>query len=66
MDGEYEDGTIDFGGDDEEKKGKKKKKAKASSGGFQRMGLRYNVLKGILKRGYQVPTPIQRKVFATI
>lgn len=26
------------------------------------MGLSYPVLKGVLKRGYKVPTPIQRKV----
>jgi superfamily II DNA/RNA helicase len=32
------------------------------SGGFQAMGLSYPVIKGILKRGYKVPTPIQRKV----
>ncbi|XKL62330.1 hypothetical protein PGB90_002163 [Kerria lacca] len=38
-------------------KGKKRKK----SGGFQLMGLSYPVLKGVLKRGYKVPTPIQRK-----
>lgn len=31
------------------------------SGGFQAMGLSFPVLKGILKRGYKVPTPIQRK-----
>jgi ATP-dependent RNA helicase DDX54/DBP10 len=41
---------------DKEKKGKKK------GGGFQSMGLSREVLKGILKRGYKVPTPIQRKV----
>ena len=44
--------------DDDDKGSKKKKK----SGGFQSMGLTMNVLKGILKRGYKVPTPIQRKV----
>ncbi|XP_008553584.1 ATP-dependent RNA helicase DDX54 [Microplitis demolitor] len=30
-------------------------------GGFQCMGLSDNVLKGITKRGYKLPTPIQRK-----
>lgn len=32
------------------------------SGGFQSMGLSFSVLKGITKKGYKVPTPIQRKV----
>ena len=40
----------------------KKKGPKKSSGGFQGMALSFPVLKGILKRGYKVPTPIQRKV----
>lgn len=34
--------------------------------GFQTMGLSFNVLKGITKRGYKVPTPIQRKVIRKI
>lgn len=41
----------------------KKKSNKKSSGGFQSMGLSFNVLKGITKRGYKIPTPIQRKVY---
>lgn len=36
------------------------------SGGFQSMGLSYDVLKGITKRGYKVPTPIQRKTIPLI
>ncbi|XP_014232245.1 ATP-dependent RNA helicase DDX54 [Trichogramma pretiosum] len=39
----------------------KGKSASNKSGGFQSMGLSHPVLKGILKRGYKVPTPIQRK-----
>jgi hypothetical protein len=38
-------------------KGKKNK-----SGGFQSMGLDHSVLRGVLRAGYRVPTPIQRKV----
>ncbi|NWH24069.1 DDX54 helicase, partial [Grus americana] len=34
---------------------------KKKSGGFQSMGLSYPVFKGIMKKGYKVPTPIQRK-----
>lgn len=39
-----------------------KQKTGKRSGGFQAMGLSFPVLKGVLKRGYKVPTPIQRKV----
>ena len=34
---------------------------KAKSGGFQSMGLSANILGGIMKMCYKVPTPIQRK-----
>ncbi|CAH2244150.1 jg23456 [Pararge aegeria aegeria] len=37
------------------------KKQKKGSGGFQTMGFSFHVLKGITKRGYKIPTPIQRK-----
>ncbi|RUS77957.1 hypothetical protein EGW08_014266 [Elysia chlorotica] len=36
------------------------------SGGFQSMGLAHAVLKGVLRRGYKVPTPIQRKTIPVI
>lgn len=42
------------------------KKSNNKSGGFQAMGLSYPVLKGITKRGYKVPTPIQRKTIPLI
>lgn len=35
---------------------------KKKSGGFQSMGLSYNVYKGVQRIGYKIPTPIQRKV----
>lgn len=38
------------------------KKKKKGSGGFQTMGLSFPIIKGITKRGYKQPTPIQRKV----
>lgn len=41
------------------------KKKKKNSGGFQSMGLSFPILKGITKRGYKQPTPIQRKVSET-
>lgn len=36
--------------------------SKNKSGGFQALGLSHNILKGIQKKGYKQPTPIQRKV----
>ncbi|XP_042365050.1 ATP-dependent RNA helicase DDX54 [Plectropomus leopardus] len=41
-------------------------KKKKKSGGFQSMGLSYPVYKGVMKRGYKVPTPIQRKTIPVI
>ena len=58
-----ETNNIEF--DNEENEvytGKKRKTGKKTGGGFQSMGLSYPVIKGILKRGYKIPTPIQRKV----
>jgi superfamily II DNA/RNA helicase len=39
-----------------------KKTKKKQGDGFKGMGLSHGVLKGIQKRGYKVPTPIQRRV----
>ncbi|GAA28065.2 ATP-dependent RNA helicase DDX54/DBP10, partial [Clonorchis sinensis] len=39
---------------------------KKKSGGFQVMGLSFSVFKGITKRGYKLPTPIQRKAIPLI
>ncbi|XP_076868105.1 ATP-dependent RNA helicase DDX54 [Brachyhypopomus gauderio] len=41
-------------------------KKKKKSGGFQSMGLSYPVYKGVMKKGYKVPTPIQRKTIPII
>ncbi|CAK6440378.1 unnamed protein product [Pipistrellus nathusii] len=41
-------------------------KKKKKSGGFQSMGLSYPVFKGTMKKGYKVPTPIQRKTIPVI
>ncbi|EAT38852.1 AAEL009285-PA [Aedes aegypti] len=58
-----ENADLDFDDDDDVsgKKGKKKK-----GGGFQAMGLSMPILKAILKMGYKVPTPIQRKTIPLI
>ena len=45
-----------------QKANRKKKK----SGGFQSMGLSHEVWKGVIKKGYKVPTPIQRKTVPLI
>ncbi|GLH10036.1 Eukaryotic initiation factor 4A-III [Gryllus bimaculatus] len=42
------------------------KKSKKKGGGFQSMGLSFPVLKGVQKRGYKVPTPIQRKTIPIV
>lgn len=52
---------LDYDDDEDSKKGKKKK-----GGGFQAMGLSMPILKGILKMGYKIPTPIQRKTIPLI
>lgn len=39
---------------------------KKKSGGFQSMGLSWQILKGVLNNGYKVPTPIQRKTVPEI
>nr|XP_039248873.1 ATP-dependent RNA helicase DDX54-like [Styela clava] len=39
---------------------------KKKSGGFQSMGLSHPVFKGVIRKGYKVPTPIQRKCVPVI
>lgn len=41
-------------------------KKKKKSGGFQAMGLSHNVFKGVTRKGYKIPTPIQRKTIPII
>lgn len=53
---------VNAEGSDEENEFVSVKKSGKKTGGFQGFGLCYPVLKGILKRGYKIPTPIQRKV----
>lgn len=43
-----------------------KSKSVKSKGGFQVMGLSFTILKGITKRGYKIPTPVQRKTIPLI
>eukprot|EP00741_Cyanophora_paradoxa_P024437 tig00022075_g23594.t1 len=55
---ETEEGAVLFEGDEQEGDGRKKK---VKSGGFQSMGLSPPIFQAILKKGYRMPTPIQRK-----
>ena len=45
---------------------KNKSKPAKAKGGFAAMGLSYPVIKGIEKRGYKLPTPVQRKTIPMI
>ncbi|KAG9440335.1 hypothetical protein H6P81_020500 [Aristolochia fimbriata] len=49
-----------------ELKRKEKQKKKSKSGGFESMNLSPNVFGGIKRKGYTVPTPIQRKTMPLI
>ncbi|XP_047334167.1 putative DEAD-box ATP-dependent RNA helicase 29 [Impatiens glandulifera] len=49
-----------------ELKRKEEKQKKAKSGGFESLGLSSNVFRGIKRKGYRVPTPIQRKTMPII
>ncbi|XP_052192832.1 putative DEAD-box ATP-dependent RNA helicase 29 isoform X2 [Diospyros lotus] len=49
-----------------ELKRKEKQTKKAKSGGFESLGLSPNVFRGIKRKGYRVPTPIQRKTMPPI
>lgn len=44
----------------------RKKKNKSGGGGFQSMGLSYPVYRSVMKKGYKIPTPIQRKTIPMI
>ncbi|KAI8547833.1 hypothetical protein RHMOL_Rhmol07G0226500 [Rhododendron molle] len=47
-------------------KRREKHKKAAKSGGFESMGLSLNVFRGVKRKGYRVPTPIQRKAMPLI
>lgn len=47
-------------------KRREKHKKAAKSGGFESMGLSLNVFRGVKRKGYRVPTPIQRKAMPMI
>ncbi|KAL6079659.1 ATP-dependent RNA helicase DDX54 [Balamuthia mandrillaris] len=66
-------GEVEFSPDEDEgqhtkgkKAQKKARKLAAQIGGFQKLGLSQEVLKGVLRKGYRLPTPIQRKAIPLI
>eukprot|EP00043_Microstomoeca_roanoka_P020535 m.250789 g.250789 ORF g.250789 m.250789 type:complete len:800 (-) comp17180_c0_seq3:142-2541(-) len=63
-----DDHEVEIFDDDEggKKSSKKKAASKNKSGGFQSMGLSWAVFRGIMDKGYKVPTPIQRKTIPLI
>lgn len=62
MEDDVEGFSLPAGDGDDEGDFPAPKKTTQKGGGFQCLGLSFEVLKGIKKRGYKVPTPIQRKV----
>ncbi|CAH9075674.1 unnamed protein product [Cuscuta epithymum] len=49
-----------------ELKRREKEQKKSKSGGFESLGLSPNVFRGVKRKGYRVPTPIQRKTMPLI
>lgn len=49
-----------------ELKRKENLKKKSKSGGFESLNLSLNVFRGVRRKGYRVPTPIQRKTMPLI
>ncbi|EFA83270.1 putative RNA helicase [Heterostelium album PN500] len=60
------DGSVSFGGEEDDDESGKKKKKKISGGGFQSMELHKTLFKAIVRKGFKVPTPIQRKTIPLI
>lgn len=52
----------DFGISEARQLVKTRNRKNRKSGGFQSMGLSAATFNGIMKKGYKIPTPIQRKV----
>ena len=63
-------GTIAFPGgesdEDSEQEQERVGKKKGKTGGFQSMGLSSAVYRSVMRTGYRVPTPIQRRAIPAI
>lgn len=66
MDAMEEVPVDDEADDAESQSAAKKSKSKKGSGGFEAMGLSHPVYKAIIRKGYRIPTPIQRKVISLV
>eukprot|EP00889_Picochlorum_renovo_P007309 jgi/Picre1/34339/NNA_001811.t1 len=67
--GDGVEGAVEFGWEEPEKKvsGRRKKtQKKAKLGTFEAMGLSPLVMKGVRRKGFRLPTPIQRKTIPLI
>ncbi|ELU05832.1 hypothetical protein CAPTEDRAFT_148777 [Capitella teleta] len=68
----FKEGSDDSSEEEEEEQQnvedlvRQQNRKKKKSGGFQSMGLSHHVFTGIMRRGYKVPTPIQRKTIPLI
>ena len=54
------------GSDGEDEDAPRKSKGKGKTGGFQSMGLSPPIFRSVMRKGYRVPTPIQRKTIPMI
>ncbi|XP_054158117.1 ATP-dependent RNA helicase DDX54-like [Oppia nitens] len=63
-DGDYHEMRMKANKSNNNNNNKMKKNKKG--GGFQAMGFGYSILKGVLRKGYRIPTPIQRKAIPLI
>lgn len=67
---EDEDDAVDFGWQDDRKLSGRRKmtahKKKAKPGSFETMGLSDGIMRSIRRKGYRLPTPIQRKAMPHI
>jgi len=61
-----EEATSDIDDDETRQLVKIQNRKNKKSGGFQSMGLSHGIFKGIFRRGYKIPTPIQRKCIPRI
>jgi len=61
-----DDSDDDLDADNTRKLVQKQNRKNKKSGGFQSMGLSHSVFTGIIRKGYKVPTPIQRKTIPLI
>ena len=70
-DAEVENGIVSFPGaeddsDESDNEANQSRKKQGKTGGFQSMGLSPAVYRSVMRKGYRVPTPIQRRAIPAI